>query len=81
VGLGQDLVGGLVLTRGWQRGDANCLKSNSPGEREGWGCVVLAGAAGGSGFRRGQSSDKEETCGGHVSNGSKNCWLRLYVLS
>jgi hypothetical protein len=33
------------------------------------GVVGLAGAAGGSGFRRGQSSDVEKTCGDDVTNG------------
>ncbi len=58
----------------------NCLPSNSPGEREGGNGFALAGAAGGSGFRRSRSSDMEEACCGHVINGPKNCWLSLYVL-
>ena len=58
----------------------NCPPSNSPGEREGGNGFALAGAAGGSGFRRSRSSDIEEACCSHVINGPKNCWLSLYVL-
>jgi hypothetical protein len=39
------------------------------------GVLDSSGAAGGRGFRRGQSSDMEATCGDHVTNGSKNSWL------
>jgi hypothetical protein len=34
-----------------------------------------SGAAGGSGFRRRQSSDMKATCPEHVTNGSRNSWL------
>jgi hypothetical protein len=57
----------------------NCPPSNSPGEREGGNGFALAGAAGGSGFRRSRSFDMEEACCGHVINEPKNCWLSLYV--
>ena len=73
----------LRRTRGWPEPvkglrPLNCLQSNSPGER-GVG-LRLPGPRAARGFRRGQSSDMEETCGGHVINRSQNSWLSLYVL-
>jgi hypothetical protein len=41
---------------------------------------AIAGAAGGSGFRRSQSSDMEEACCDHVINKPENYSLSLYVL-
>ena len=43
-------------------------------------CWARRGHQAASGFRRGQSSDMEETCSDHVTNGPKNSWLSLYVL-
>ena len=40
----------------------------------------LPGPRAARGFHRSQWSGIEETCGGHVINGSKNSWLSLYVL-
>jgi len=43
------------------------------------GVLDASGAAGGSGFRRGQSSDMEVTCADHVTNGAKNSWFQHHL--